>query len=194
MPDNRDEDIQAHADWRADAADALERSHPERAARMRGRPKGSTNRKTQDFASWYEAQGYKDPLQLQAEFMSADAIGIQKFFIQNEKTQKALGKHGLALAVPSLMDIVKEQMACARDLAPYLHGKAPAQESQPDERLPMIIINTGTNQLDQAQSVADQRGIRLGFPLNSVSNEINDLAEQPRKSLKQKSHEGQIDE
>lgn len=193
MPDNRDEDIQAHADWRADAADALEKSEPERVTRMRGRPKGSTNRKTQDFASWYEAQGYKDPLQLQAEFMSADAIGIQRFFIENEKTMKALGKD-LGKAVPSLMDIVKEQLACARDLAPYLHGKAPAQESQPDERLPMIIINTGTNQLDQAQSVADQRGIRLGFPLNSASNEIKDLAEQPRKSLKDKSHEGQIDE
>lgn len=164
-------------DWRAEAADALASHDPKKAAkRGRGRPKGARNRKTEDFAAWYEAQGYKDPLQMQAEFMSADPVGIQAFFCEHERTLKAIGKK-TGKAVPSLGEIVKEQLACARDIAPYLHGKAPVRLVVEDERLPILVINSGTNQLDQARTVAAQKGLSVGRPLLDVTpNKINDLA------------------
>ncbi|OEI83717.1 hypothetical protein GRI33_06245 [Brucella sp. BO3] len=165
-------------DWRSDAASSLERREPEKAAqRGRGRPKGAGNRKTKDFQAWYEAQGFKDPLQLQAEFMSSDPVALQSFFLEHEKTMKAIGKK-TGVAVPALIDIVKEQMACARDLAPYLHGKAPVRVVVEDERLPMLVINSGTNQIDQARQVAAQKGLTVGRPMiDAAPNKINDLAE-----------------
>ncbi len=169
-------------DWRSDAAEALRRNDPEKAEkRGRGRPKGSMNRKTQDFAAWYEAQGLKDPLQLQAEFMSADPVGIQAFLIEHERTYKAIGKQ-VGLAVPSLGEIVKEQLACARDLAPYLHGKAPARDDPGDERLPFLVINAGTNQIAQGMIVAQQKGLSVGRMLDVTPSNINDLAAIERDS------------
>jgi hypothetical protein len=199
LADNGSDNIPGHADgagggldWRDDAAASLARSDPEK-ARSRGRPKGAKNRKTADFQAWYDEQGFKDPLQLQAEFMSADPVALQAWFAEHERTVKAVGKVNM-LAVPSLFDITHEQMMLADKIAPYLHGKAPAQDSQPDERLPMIIINTGTNQLDQAGSIADQRGIRLGFPLPIDTSKNNDLAGDARESLTQKVSRGGKDE
>ncbi|MFK0330897.1 hypothetical protein ACIQUB_07215 [Rhizobium sp. NPDC090275] len=170
-------------DWRAEASEALDASDPEKGERRRGRgrPKGSTNRKTQDFAAWYEAQGLKDPLQLQAEFMSADPVGVQAFFIEHERTYKAIGKQ-MGLAVPSLGEIVKEQLACARDLAPYLHGKAPVRLVVEDERLPFLVINADTNQIDQARTIAAAKGLTVGAPLDATFNEINSLGESATES------------
>ncbi|MGI2031953.1 hypothetical protein ACRQ1B_06125 [Rhizobium panacihumi] len=170
------------SDWRADAASSLERDDPEKAAkRSRGRPKGSMNRKTQDFSAWYDAQGYKDPLQLQAEFMSADPVALQAFYIEHERTQKAIGKM-FGKAVPALSDIVKAQMDCAKELAPYLHGKAPAREAQDDERLPVLVINAGTNQIEQAQLV-HAKSLSVGRPLVELTaSKINDLTERDGKN------------
>lgn len=172
-----DDEENTGLDWRSDAASSLERREPEKAAqRSRGRPKGAGNRKTKDFQAWYEAQGFKDPLQLQAEFMSSDPVALQSFFLEHEKTLKAIGKK-TGIAVPALIDIVKEQMACARDLAPYLHGKAPVRVFLEDERLPFLVINAGTNQIAQAQQIAAQKGLTVGKPMIEVTpNKINDLA------------------
>ncbi len=164
-------------DWRSDADASLGRTDPARAAsRQRGRPKGAVNRKTADFGDWYQAQGFKDPLVAQAQFLSADPVALQAFFVEHEKTMKAIGKV-VGKAVPALIDIVKEQMACARDLAPYLHGKMPTKIEVTDERLPMLVLNLGTNQLDQARAIVHGR-MSIGAPLpDAGSNEINDLAE-----------------
>ncbi|ASY69375.1 hypothetical protein SF83666_c19590 [Sinorhizobium fredii CCBAU 83666] len=163
-------------DWRADADASLDRTDPERAAaRPRGRPKGAVNRKTADFSDWYQAQGFKDPLVAQAQFLSADPVALQAFFIEHEKTSKAIGK-AIGKAVPALIDIVKEQMACARDLAPYLHGKMPTKVEITDERLPMLVLNLGTNQLDQAKAIVHGR-LSIGAPIaDATSNDINGLA------------------
>lgn len=162
--------------WHADADAALGRHDADRAAkRGRGRPKGASNRKTQDFATWYEAQGYKDPLELMAEFISADPIGVQAFYIENERTQKAIGKQ-YGLAVPSLDDIRKAQFDAAAEVAPYLHGKAPVRIEVVDERLPVLVINAGTNQIDQARAVLGGR-LSAGRPLVELTpNKNNDLA------------------
>lgn len=163
-------------DWRTDADASLDRTDPDRAAgRPRGRPKGAINRKTADFRDWYAGQGFKDPLVAQAQFLSADPVALQAWFAEHEKTLKAIGKL-TGKAVPSLIDIVKEQLACARDLAPYLHGKMPAVTDPGDERLPMLVLNLGTNQLDQAKQIVGNR-MSIGAPLeNGTSNEINGIA------------------
>lgn len=185
MAENKiiDNDQNTGHDWRSDAASSLEREDPAKAAlRGRGRPKGATNKKTKDFQAWYDAQGFKDPLELQAEFMSSDPVALQAFFIEHERTQKAIGKK-FGLAVPALIDIVKEQMSCARDLAPYLHGKAPVRIVVEDERLPMLVINSGTNQIDQAKQIAAQKGLTVGRPIVELtSNENNDLANDENQS------------
>lgn len=175
---NKSEDNQAERlGWRADADASLAAAEPEKAAfRRRGRPKGSTNKKTADFSAWYEAQGFADPLALQADFMSADPVALQAWFIEHEKAMKPAGKR-LVRAIPSLLDIVKEQMARADALAPYLHGKAPVRVVVEDERLPVLVINSGTNQIDQAMAIARQRGLSIGQPLDITPNEINDLAD-----------------
>ncbi|MHA7968990.1 hypothetical protein [Rhizobium sp. CAU 1783] len=168
-------------DWRSDAEASLERHDPGKAERRRGRPKGAGNRKTAAFADWYQEKGFKDPLEAQAEFLSADPVALQAWFAEHERTLKAIGK-ATGLAVPALVDIVKEQMACARDLAPYLHGKAKVREDDPDQRLPVLIVNLGTNQLDQAQQVAQARGLSLGQPLTIDASNINGLAIMPGES------------
>ncbi|MFN7124661.1 MAG: hypothetical protein ACK4M8_02180 [Allorhizobium sp.] len=169
-------------DWRSDAEASLERHDADKAERRRGRPKGSGNRKTAAFADWYQEKGFKDPLEAQAEFLSADPVALQAWFAEHERTLKAIGK-ATGLAVPALVDIVKEQMSCARDLAPYLHGKAKVREDDPDQRLPVLILNLGTNQLDQAQQVATQKGLSLGRPLVIDASNINGLAGATIESL-----------
>lgn len=143
--------------------------------RQRGRPKGSTNRKTADFAAWYQANGFKDPLEFMAEFMSANPVELQAFFVEHERTYKAIGKN-VGKAVPSLGEIIEEQLSCADKLAPYLHGKAPAAELPLDERLPVLVLNLGTNQLDQARQIAGQRGLSVGMPLTIDASKNNGLA------------------
>lgn len=134
------------------------------------------NRKTQDFATWYDAQGFKDPLQLQAEFMSTDPVALQAWFIEYERTQKAIGKM-FGQAVPPLSEIVEMQMSIADKLAPYLHGKAPARDAPDDERLPVLVINAGTNQIEQAQIIHARR-LSVGRPMvDLTANKINDLAD-----------------
>lgn len=193
MADDAEKEFQEHAgggfDWRSETAASHDKADPEGAARRRGRPKGAQNRKTADFQTWYAAQGYKDPLQAQAEFLSADPVSIQAWMIEHEKTFKAIGKQ-LGRAVPALIDIVKEQMACARDLAPYLHGKAKIREDDPDERLPILVVNLGTNQLHQAQEIATARGLSIGQPLPANIKEINGLAIPSGESLKSGSLKG----
>lgn len=176
------------SDWRADADAALAADGNEKVAgrKPRGRPKGSMNRKTQDFAAWYEEQGLKDPLQLQAEFMSADPVALQSWFITYERTQKAIGK-AFGLAVPSLSEIVEQQMSIADKIAPYLHGKAPVRVVVEDERLPVLVINAGTNQIEQARQVLGNR-LSAGSPLVELTpNKINDLGEGQKENPTTKS-------
>lgn len=161
--------------------------------RQRGRPKGAKNRKTADFSAWYQQQGFKDPLHFMAEFMSANPVELQAFFVKHERTYKAIGKI-VGKAVPSLGEIVEEQIACADKLAPYLHGKAPVRVEVTDERLPVLMLNLGTNQLDQARQIAAQRGLSVGQPLTIEASKNNSLADRPAESLTTKALQVEKDE
>lgn len=144
--------------------------------RRPGRTVGALNRKTREFEQYYRDKGFRDPLEAMAQWLTADPVELQAWFIEHERTSHALGKF-TAKAVPSLIDIIKEQHAVASDLAPYLHGKKPIQLQVIDERLPTLIINLGTNQLAQGQEIMARKALSAGSPLVEGSiNEINDLA------------------
>lgn len=198
MAEKVDEDFQERADRaagggdRAGGEDWLGTASAS-VKRMRGRPKGAKNRKTADFAAWYEANGFKDPLEFMAEFMSANPVELQAFYAEHERTYKAIGKN-VGKAVPSLFEINEEQLSCAEKLAPYLHGKAPAVEQPLDERLPVLVLNLGTNQLDQARQIAGQRGLSVGMPLTIDASKNNGLAVEPRQgrtAVSRTDHEGE---
>lgn len=133
--------------------------------RGRGRPAGALNVKTRDFERYYVAMGFRDPLKAMAQWLTADPVALQAWFEQHEIARRAIGK-SVGQAVPSLLEIIKEQHAVAVALAPYLHGKKPVQVEIIDERLPSLIIDLSTDQLAEAAAIADQRAMAIGVPLD----------------------------
>ena len=143
--------------------------------RGRGRPSGALNLKTKDFERYYAAMGYRDPLKAMAEWLTADPVALQAWFQEHEQARVVLGK-SVVSALPSLLDIIKEQHAMAVALAPYLHGKKPVQVEIIDERLPTLIVDLGTNQLADAHRAAEQKALSIGAPVvEAIANEIKDL-------------------
>lgn len=143
----------------------------------KGRPRGSLNRKTADFERYYAAKGFDDPLVAMARFLTADPVELQAWFVEHERTIKAIGKK-TGQAVPSLIEIIKEQHTVASQLAPYLHGKKPVQVEIIDERLPQLVINLGTNQIDQMREIGEAKAMQIGQVIDhdepEKANEIND--------------------
>jgi hypothetical protein len=71
----------------------------------------------------------------------------------------------------NLVAVVKLQLEAGRDVAPYLHGKAPARVAQEGEQLPYLVINARTNELAQANKLLAGKALTIG----SEPSEINDL-------------------
>ncbi len=102
-----------------------------------------------------------------AQYLTADPVELYHWFVEHEPDPKRR---------PALMEIIKEQHAVASNLAPYLHGKKPTQVEIIDERLPTLIIDLGTNQLQEGQRIAGQKALSAGQPVeNAEPNEINEL-------------------
>lgn len=171
--DDDQEDRGAFAD--APAAHAAQVARGLRPARA-GRPKGAANKKTAEFEEFYRAKGYRDPLIAMADWITADPVELQAWFQEHERAVSAVGKKILTV-LPSLLDIIKAQMSAAGELAPYLHGKQPIRVKIEDERLPMLVLNLGTNQLAQAKVIEGRRVFAVGQPLDVTMSEINDLDE-----------------
>lgn len=124
-----------------------------------GRPRGARNRKSEAFEKWYFAKGYKDPAQFLGELITADPIAL-----------------GQAIGGATRLEVLNLQKAAAAELMPYLHGKKPIDVNVTGELLPTLIIAAGTNQLDQAQQIRDQRALSIGSPIvESEASEIKDL-------------------
>ncbi|EFO29128.1 holliday junction resolvase [Roseibium sp. TrichSKD4] len=162
----------------ADAGDALARHRPDETEingkKRPGRPKGSLNRKTKDFEKFFHAKGFRDPLVAMAQFLTADPVELQAWFEDHERAKTSIGKK-VQTTLPSLMEIIKEQHTVASQLAPYLHGKKPVEIAILDERLPTLIVDLGTNQLEEGKTIAGRRALSLGQTIDATSNEINDL-------------------
>lgn len=166
------------ADPFADADEALKRQRPEETIGKKrpGRPKGALNRKTKDFEKFYQAQGFRDPLAAMAQWLTADPVALQAWFEDHEKaTVRRDGK--VVVEIPDLMSIIKEQHAVASVLAPYLHGKKPVELAIIDERLPHLVVDLGTNQLEEGEIIAGQKALSAGSMINVTPNENKDLEE-----------------
>lgn len=146
--------------------------------RPRGRPKGSLNRKTADFDRWYQAKGFRDPLTAMAQYLTADPVQLQRWFAEHDQAKVAVGKK-IMNALPTLMDILKEQHACASQLAPYLHGKKPVQLEIIDERLPSLIIDLGTNQLEEGLAIAGRKALSVGEKPSEINDGDEPVTRQP---------------
>lgn len=108
--------------------------------RGRGRPRGSLNRKTETLQRYYQARNFKDPISFLGDLVSANPLELLAWL----KKHNPAGEH-------NLLDVIKLQKSAAVDVAPYLHGKMPVSLDIKDDRLPMLIMDLGTNQLDEAR-------------------------------------------
>lgn len=120
-----------------------------------GRPKGARNRHSEAFERVYYARGYRDPLVAAGQIISEDPVALLAWFREHDpKGSRKLG----------LMAVIRLQLEAARDLAPYLHGKAPVRIHVEGELVPYLNINRGTDQLSEAVRLVEGRARRLGVP------------------------------
>ena len=146
-----------------------------------GRPRGARNRKSVDFERLYYAKGYKDPLLVLGEIISADPRALQAMAVEQAAELGLVKVRGSGesaievIEVPTLLEVVDLQRKAAIDLAPYLHGKKPTQIEMVDERLPTLIIVTDSNQNAEARHLLERReALSLGRPLiegEAIENE-----------------------
>lgn len=144
-----------------------------------GRPKGARNKKTEAFEKWFYARGYRDPAQVLAEIMTMDPRALQQIALDDKVARGEVQQLGTkdnpiqVVSVPGLLDIIDLQRRAAVDLMPYLHGKKPTEVVVTDERLPILVVASGTNQMAEAAKLIEGRAVlSIGTPEGS---EINDL-------------------
>jgi hypothetical protein len=134
------------------------------------------------FERWMADEGMTDPLVFNARLVSADPVALQAYFAENElvgrkEVDGVVNKANVVL--PTLDEIMKLQQRSSEILAPYLHRKKPIDIVIEHEQLPVLIINAGTNQLDQAREVARvierDGGMMINISPEKETNEINGL-------------------
>lgn len=150
------------------------------AKRGAGRPLGARNRKTEAFEKWFYARGYRDPAQVLAELMTMDPRALQQIALEDKiargETQQIGSKDDpiQMVTVPGLVEILDIQRKAAVDLMPYLHGKKPTEVVITDERLPILVVAAGTNQMAEAAKLIEGRAaMSIGQPLDT--SKIKDL-------------------
>lgn len=95
------------------------------------RTKGAINRKTRMLPAMLEALEYRDPAVVLAEIASMPDAELLKL-CSSEGRRAALSA----------------RIRSAEALMPYVHGKRPVEVLVTDDRLPLLIIQTGMDQLD----------------------------------------------
>lgn len=95
------------------------------------RTKGAINRKTKMLPAMLAALDYRDPALVLAEIASMPDAELLKL-CSSEGRRAALSA----------------RIRSAEALMPYVHGKRPVEVLVTDDRLPMLIIQNGTDQLE----------------------------------------------
>lgn len=117
------------------------------AGRSPGRPKGAKNKSTEEWRN-YLLSRYSSPLIALAETYSRsiDQLAVELGYI-NKIT-------GECNATPAQrLEILKVQLQCVKELAPYVHQKQPMAIDAGEGGLMQLVINTGSvtqNQVDDA--------------------------------------------
>ncbi|MCJ8143824.1 hypothetical protein MKI84_12945 [Ancylobacter sp. A5.8] len=133
--------------------------------RAPGRPAGAEGRSKKQLREYLAGLGYSDPAVVLAETMSMADADLQHVLSQRVKEPDG----SVRTERVTLAEARAIRLRAAAELMPYLHGKMPTVELQPDEKLPMLILELGTNQLDIDRGRIDggQRAgaLSVGLPL-----------------------------
>ncbi|WP_132313679.1 hypothetical protein [Martelella mediterranea] len=155
----------AEASWERREAERLARDRKAKPRRKPGRPKGATNKRSRDLLALQEEKGYADPVEALMQYVTMPAEQLHAWICERQPSKP-----------PSLWQVMQDQNAMRVQLAPYLHAKIMSMPQTIEELLPMLMLNLGTNQLDQAKQIAAEKGMSVGQPLiEQHSNENNDL-------------------
>ncbi|TPW33233.1 hypothetical protein FJU08_01320 [Martelella alba] len=144
----------AGAAWERREAERLGRDRKAKPRRKPGRPPGSTNKRSRDLLALQEEKGYADPVEALMQYCTMPAEALHAWICERESGKK-----------PSLWEVMQHQASMRVQLAPFLHAKIMSMPAAIEELLPLLMINLGTNQLDQARQIAEQKGIPIGSPL-----------------------------
>ena len=141
--------------------------------RDRGRPKGSKNRKDADLLQYLMARGYHSPLEAGAALynMNAEDLALQISRWRVELQQELLSDGTMSedeinqLLIKAPLDpweVLKLQATVMAAHLPYWHSKMTPDETPPDGKRPLMIIN----QLNVTQ-VNKTGGMSAGFDPNA---------------------------
>lgn len=133
------------------------------APRGAGRPKGAQNRNTEAWRQWI-LKRYPSPLQALAEVFSRSIADLAKELGRDNPTYD------------QKVELLKLQLQCAKELAPYVHSKQPLAVDVGGAGLMQLIINTGM--ADKAQ-VDDAGTMKINLLDNQdviEAEEINSVA------------------
>lgn len=160
-----------------------------------GRPAGSRNKNTEAWRSFILSR-YQSPLVAMAETFNRSLAELAKDLGYADR-KDADGKL-VPITPGEMLELLKIQMQCAKEIAPYLHSKQPIGVDLGEGGLMQLIINTGiasAGEVEQAGAmrlnfldVEDQsnQGLSGDDPRNSVASHSVD----PDNSL---SYQGEAD-
>ncbi len=123
------------------------------AGRGAGRPAGSKNKNTEAWRNFILGR-YQSPLVAMAETFNRTLQQLA------EDLGYLVRYNGHVLRRPTpdeMLELLKIQMQCAKELAPYVHSKQPIAIDAGDRGLMQLIINTGmatANQVENAGVMA----------------------------------------
>lgn len=119
------------------------------APRGRGRPAGAKNKNTEEWRN-YLLSRYRSPLEVLAETYSRSIIQLAAdlgYLVRDEK-----GRITRTPKPDELEGLLKIQLQCAKELAPYVHQKQPMAIDAGENGLMQLIINTGAATAEQVEN------------------------------------------
>jgi hypothetical protein len=152
------------------------------AARGAGRPKGAQNRST---AAWRDfiLSRYQSPLIALAETFSRPLADIARelgFIVDGD------AETGRKAKPEEMLELLKVQLQCAKELAPYVHQRQPLAIDGGDKGLINLVINAGGATAAQVEDAGvmdlhfveiepeQNQGVSAGGSENSVA--VNSVA------------------
>lgn len=142
---------------------AAAEAEPDPARRGAGRPPGAKNRSTEAWRKFLLSQ-YPSPLVALAEMYSRSVfdLALELGFASDQPG-------GRKAKPEELLELVKIQLQCAKELAPYVHQKQPMAIEAGNGGLMQLVINTGTY---SAKQVEEAGVMRVNFiDVESESNQ-----------------------
>jgi len=134
-----------------------------------GRPAGAANRRTMAIKALYEARGFRDPVLGMGELSSSDPVELWRWLREQTKAET-----GSTETAPTLMEVVQLQQVARRDLAPFIHGKAPIRVEVDDRRLPVLVMDLGSDQVSEGRAIGAVEAMTIGMAESEQNQGVGD--------------------